>query len=109
MQGFDTVIPGLTKIGRIGNHIPDPVISKPIEISGFFLTYPCYFQDDQYMDMFGEPNADMDVYWYAVEPEEEASAEEEHRLGKRSSSFSRILRGSDYPRISRDSSFSRIL
>ena len=63
------------------------------------------------MDMFGEPNADMDVYWYAVEPEEVSSAEEEdeHRAGKRSSSFSRILRGSDYPRISRDSSFSRIL
>ena len=37
-----------------------------------------------------------------------AAAAESDIRGKRSSSFSRILR-SDYPRISRDSSFSRIL
>ena len=68
------------------------------------------YHDEQYLDMYGEPTG-MEVYWYDADPEVEAAEDDEEGLrGKRgSSSFSRILRANDYPRIPRASSFSRIL
>lgn len=68
------------------------------------------YHDEQYLDMYGEPTG-MEVYWYDADPEVEAAEDdEEGPRGKRgSSSFSRILRANDYPRIPRASSFSRIL
>lgn len=68
------------------------------------------YHDEQYLDMYGEPTP-MEVYWYDADPEVEGAEDGEEGLrGKRaSSSFSRILRANDYPRIPRASSFSRIL